>query len=271
MPCYNAEHFLKKAIESILNQTFTDFEFIIIDDCSSDRSASIIHEYIKDDPRIRYIKNEKNLGVAASLNRGIDLARGQFIARMDADDISLPERLERQVNHMKENPSCVACGTDIILIDEKGHRIGTREYYHSNKNIKKNIHRASCFAHPTVMMRRKTIIENNLFYSTRLRWVEDYDLWFRLSQLGEFKNIANFLLLYRISSTSIKNNHCKETLRNTIKLKMQYLARGCFRSYIVLIFEIVLLAFPKKVILFFYKLYYSKSFLSYDQNSYEVK
>jgi len=256
MPCYNAERFLKNAIESMLDQTFTDFEFIIIDDCSTDRSAAIVREYQKKDRRIQYHKNASNSGVAASLNAGIGMARGEYIARMDADDISLPERLERQVNHMKKNPSCVACGTDIILIDEKGGRIGSREYHYTSETIKKNIHRASCFAHPTVMLRRKTLTENNIFYSTGLRWVEDYDLWFRLSRYGQFANLKEYLLYYRLSPSSVKNNHCRESLGNTIRLKFTHLSHATIISGLVLSAEMLLYLFPARFILFLFEMKY---------------
>lgn len=253
MPCYNAEAFLHQAINSMLGQTFRSFELIIVDDCSTDSSARIIRQLSAKDSRIIYHKNETNRGVAESLNTGIRMAKGEFIARMDADDVSLPERLELQVEHMKRNPSCEACGTDIIIIDEKGDRIGSREYYYTDENIKRNIHRASCFAHPTVMLRRETLIENNLFYSTRLRWVEDYDLWFRLSGYGEFSNLKKYLFNYRFSSSSVKNTHCKESLRNTIRLKLMNMSHATFLSCFILCAEIVLLCLPKRLILFLFE------------------
>jgi len=257
MPCYNAERFLKKAIESMLNQTFTDFEFIIIDDCSTDRSAAIIHEYIKDDPRIRYIKNDKNRGVASSLNIGINNSNGKFIARMDADDISAPERLKKQIEHMKNNPDCVACGSDIIIINEHGSIIGSRKYLYSNKTIKKNIHRASCFAHPTVIIRAETLRNNGLLYSISLPWVEDFDLWFKLSEHGEFSNLEESLLYYRLSSSSVKNSHCKESLRNTIRLKVMNMSHATILSCFVLCAEIILYLLPAWIILFLYEMRYS--------------
>ena len=108
MPVYNCEKYLRESIESILNQTFKDFEFLIINDGSSDKSAEIVESY--NDNRINFVQNEKNIGLAASLNRGLDIAKGEYIARMDADDISLPERLEKQVRFMETNPQIGICG-----------------------------------------------------------------------------------------------------------------------------------------------------------------
>src|SRR2546423_6687976 len=118
MPVYDVAKYLREAIDSILGQTFTDFEFIIIDDASTDRSAEIINSY--NDPRIRFIQNEKNVGLIATLNRGLDLAYGEYLARMDQDDVSLPERLAKQVAFMETASDVAASGTWARDIDDKG-------------------------------------------------------------------------------------------------------------------------------------------------------
>src|SRR5437868_2907435 len=124
MTVYNSEEYLREAIESILGQTFTDFEFIIIDDGSTDRSADIVNSY--SDTRIRFLSNSSNLGLVASLNEGIERARGEYIARMDCDDVSLPERLAKQVTFMDSRPELAASGTWAKEIDEEGNVIGNR-------------------------------------------------------------------------------------------------------------------------------------------------
>ena len=116
MPAYNAENYIREAIDSILAQTFRDFEFLIIDDGSTDHTVEIIRSY--SDSRIRLYQNERNMGVAATLNRGLDLARGEYIARMDADDISLPERFAKQAAYMDAHPDVAVCGSNIILFSE---------------------------------------------------------------------------------------------------------------------------------------------------------
>ena len=118
LPAYNAEAYLKEAIDSILNQTFPDFQLIVINDCSTDGTEEIIRQYA--DPRLVPVKNEKNLGIAATLNRGLSLAQGDYIARMDADDISLPHRLERQVAYLDAHPDIAVLGTNVETFDENG-------------------------------------------------------------------------------------------------------------------------------------------------------
>ena len=131
MPAYNAEKYINEAIDSILAQTFTDFEFIIIDDGSTDSTCAIVESY--SDSRIRFFKNEHNLGVAATLNRGLDLARGEYIARMDADDISLPTRFEKQAAYMDSHPDVVVCGTGVECF---GARHETRFFFRNRCSIK---------------------------------------------------------------------------------------------------------------------------------------
>ncbi len=258
MPCYNAENFLAYSIESILCQTFKDFELIIIDDCSTDSSPDIIKSYLERDRRIIYLRNEKNSGVAASLNRGILYAHGEYIARMDADDISEPERLERQASFMNENPDCIVCGADIIIIDEKNNKIGSRTYCRTDDDIKKNILRMSPFAHPSVIMRRKILIKNKFLYTEDFPRAEDYDLWLRMADCGEYANLDHFLLKYRISDKGIKYLHCREILSETIRLKIKHLRRGRLSSYMILILEIILFLFPEKFILYLFKKRYGK-------------
>ncbi|MDD4353774.1 MAG: glycosyltransferase family A protein, partial [Candidatus Nanoarchaeia archaeon] len=124
MSAYNTERYIAEAIESILNQTFKDFEFIIIDDGSTDDSLKIIKRYVKKDRRIKLIHNKKNIGLTKSLNKGLKIAKGQYIARMDADDISLPQRFQIQYDFLEKNKDIFLIGTTAFLIDDKGDRLG---------------------------------------------------------------------------------------------------------------------------------------------------
>lgn len=206
MSVYNSSAFLREAISSILNQSYQNFEFIIVDDGSVDESLEIIHSF--HDPRIRVVKNTQNKGLAFSLNRAIELARTEYIVRMDADDISLPTRLERQVRFMEENKHISISGTWIKLIGAKSE---VWKYPLSNKELSCHMIFGSPFAHPSVIIRRKDLLDKNLLYDENLRVAQDYDLWMRaLRSGGLFANIPEVLLLYRthpLQSGKVNNSN----------------------------------------------------------------
>lgn len=193
MPAYNAEKYIKEAIDSILSQTFGDFEFIIIDDGSTDNTCAIIESY--SDSRIRFFRNEKNMGVAATLNRGLDLARGEYIARMDSDDISLPQRFEKQVAFMDSHPDIAVCGTAIECF---GARHETRFFSENDAALKVDLLFGCCFAHPSVMLRTSVIRSNSFYYDTAFDKMEDYELWCRVSKVGGLSSLHEILLKYRV-------------------------------------------------------------------------
>jgi glycosyltransferase involved in cell wall biosynthesis len=207
MPVYNGEKYLLDAIESILTQTFTDFEFIIIDDGSTDHSLEIIESYAKRDQRIKIVINKGNLGLAKSLNIGIGISRGEYIARMDADDISLPGRFTAQVQFLQANPSMDVVGSWAEVIDENGHPVGIAMRYPASSL-------ACCWnaffnppvAHPAVMLRRTVFADGDLYDGSRVA-IEDYELWSRLNLKFRFSNLQKTLLQYRrhASSTSRSN------------------------------------------------------------------
>ena len=201
MPVYNAELYVKEAIESILSQTYKDFEFIIINDGSTDQSFNIIQDFAKKDNRIKII-TRKNQGLIYSLNEGIKKAQGKYIARMDADDISLPERLEKQLEFMEKNTNIGICGTWIEVFGEnliaKKWKLSC-----SDKRLKAELLFSSCFAHPSVMIRKNLLIENNLSYNKDFLHVEDFKLWVDLAELTELANVDKILLKYRIVETSV--------------------------------------------------------------------
>lgn len=199
MSVYNGERYLNEAIESILAQTFTDFEYLIIDDASTDRTPEILCSY--GDLRIRIVTNEENFGLTKTLNKGLSLARGEYIARMDADDISMPNRLRKQFNFMEKNPDVGVCGTNVRIVDENGKK---REKIYcplTDSCIKSNLFFCSSFVHPSVFIRRNILDEN--LYDSRFRYAQDYELWVRLSKITNFENIKEALLLYRVHSLNI--------------------------------------------------------------------
>ncbi len=203
MSVYNGEVYLAEAIESILVQTYRDFEFIIIDDGSTDNSSNIIRSY--DDPRIRFFQ-QKNAGLAASLNKGITLARGKYIARMDADDVSLPDRLKKQLKWLKMSSADV-CGGWIKLFG--GGTWRTRRYFESDDAIKLQLCFRTSFAHPTILM--KTDLARKIPYDEKVRRGQDYDLWVRFALAGaQMTNIQEKVLNYRVHKQQVPHQQVME-------------------------------------------------------------
>jgi len=209
MSVYNGEKYLREAIESILNQTLVDFEFIIINDGSSDDTLKIIKSY--SDPRIVLI-SRKNKGLVVSLNEGIQKSRGKYIARMDADDVSMAKRLERQVRFLELNPKAVLCGTSFIEIDEVGNRIQDIDVPTTNDLICQELTARCTFAHGSTLFLRSSAISAGL-YRAKDYPAEDYALWLRLSRLGEVGNLSNKLFQYRIVSQSISRTNNAEQIK----------------------------------------------------------
>ena len=211
LPAYNCEKFIGKAIQSVLQQTFTDFELIIINDGSTDNTESIIHAYT--DPRIVYLKNSENKGLIYSLNSAISLAKGKYIARMDADDICLPERLARQKTFLDRHEDVVVVASTIDFINDNEEKTGNWDLDRQTitpEQIKKAMLKQNCIAHPTVMMRSEII--KQLKYKEYQKSIEDYDLWLRLLNRGfKIAKLDEPLLLYRVHDTSITSIHLKKT------------------------------------------------------------
>ncbi|MDO8639216.1 MAG: glycosyltransferase [Candidatus Daviesbacteria bacterium] len=224
MPVFNADRYIHKAIESILNQTLKNFEFIIINDASVDKTLQIIYEFKKKDKRIRLINNKKNLQMAQSLNLGVNEAKSGLIARMDQDDISLPDRLKIQYDFMQSNPSVAIVGNDIIIIDEDDKITGKRTYPTISNELKKILFRYSAFAHPTVMFRKSAFKEVG-GYNVEKYPCEDIDLWFRLGKKFEFASIPSFLFKYRVSLNSGSHQNLTKTEILGLKIKIQAIKR----------------------------------------------
>lgn len=198
MPVYNSEAYLNEAIDSILSQTFRDFEFIIIDDASTDNSIEIVKSY--HDPRIILIEKAVNSGYTESLNMGIKISSGEYIARMDSDDISVPDRFEKQVEFLKHNPTVLLCGTKVELFPKAGVYITPS----NPDDIKIRLLDSNCIAHSSVMFRKKEIVtENHLSYCIEDEPAEDYNLWVKISQIGMLANIDEILLRYRVHEQQI--------------------------------------------------------------------
>lgn len=219
MPVYNGERYLAEAIDSILAQTFTDFELIIIDDGSTDNSLSVLQAYQKRDSRIRLISRE-NRNLVATLNEIIDLARGKWIARMDQDDIALPQRFKRQLQWIEKTDVDI-CGSWVKLFGATRQRI--LKHAITDAAIKMEMLFGTPFAHPTVMMKRELI--KNLRYDKAWENCEDYDLWERAARAGlKMTNVPEVLLLYRQHSTQISSNAALYQQLHTQKIRHRYWA-----------------------------------------------
>jgi glycosyltransferase involved in cell wall biosynthesis len=215
MPVYNCAPYVATALNSILTQTCPDFEVVIIDDGSTDDTVQVIREI--DDTRVRLIQKPRNTGITDSLNMGLAIAEGQFIARMDGDDISVNTRLEEQIALLEQEPSVVLCGswmqtfsTDEIVRVPADH-----------DEIKTTMLLWNCVMHPTVMIRNSFLRDNNLQYNKLLEPAEDYDLWVRMIQKGRFHNIPRALVMHRVHDrqTSETRRQEQQTKADTIRCR----------------------------------------------------
>ncbi|MDJ0799829.1 MAG: glycosyltransferase [Calothrix sp. MO_167.B12] len=215
---YNGESYLREAIDSILAQTFPDFEFLIINDGSTDSTQEIIQFY--DDPRIRLINNEYNLGLTRSLNKGLELAKGEFIARQDADDISEPERLAKQVAFLETHPEVALVGTWYKDIDPQGNLIGECNLPCDCTQIRWDILFYCPFVHSAVMFRKHTIAEQIGFYDEAFSYAQDYDLWWRISRRLQVANINEYLMKLRINPSSMTATYGNIVDDEPLKIKI---------------------------------------------------
>lgn len=202
------EEYLRESIESVLSQTYEDFEFIIVDDCSTDQSVEIIKSYT--DERICLIQNDENMGLTKSLNIALRSAKGEYVARMDADDISLQYRLEKQVEFLKNSPNVIVCGTGVELF-------GSGANKHKDKYVHKVIPERDRFQisllfgnhiniiHPTAMFNRRLMLDYNLEYNENYLYAQDYRMWISCSRVGECSNIEEVLFKYRIHDKAVSS------------------------------------------------------------------
>ena len=213
LPVYNAEAYIADAIQSIICQTFGDFELLIINDGSSDRSLEIINSF--DDKRIRIINNETNIKLIATLNKGIDLAGGKYIVRMDADDINLPQRLQKQVDFMEANPNVGVSGS---WFETFGTHEQVVKYPEKDEDIRIMMLYQTPFCHPSIIFRKEVFEKYNIRFLPEFIHAEDYEVWVRLSEYTQFANIPEVLLKYRMHEKSVSASHQDVQLRNTIKI-----------------------------------------------------
>lgn len=220
MPVYNGEKHLRESIGSILDQTLEDFEFWIINDGSTDGSERIVNSY--NDSRIKLLRNEMNIGIAETLNRHIRQVRSKYIARMDADDIAFPARLQKQVRFMDENPEVGVCGTWMRLF---GDTESIMRYPASHALIKIDMLFCCPIAHPTVMMRKSIAEEVNILYRTDFQAAQDYELWSRVIDVVRFANLQEVLLKYRTHKDQVCHYRKETQLAFSRSVRLEQLGR----------------------------------------------
>lgn len=239
IPVHNGQEYIKESIDSCLNQTYDNIEIIVVDDKSTDNTLNILKEY---GDSITVIPVEKQNGLGNVLNIGIRASKGQYIARMDADDVMYPTRIQKQLEYMQKNPNCVAVGGQIDIINKDGEIVDHREYAVEDKDIKKNMFLFQPFAHPAVMLRRSTLEDVGL-YPENMWKVEDVKLFFLLSRKGEFHNIEDTVLKYRMTFTTQSQSNMVDHFKKTNEIrewaKKELGIKPSFRQYILWKLEIV--------------------------------
>ncbi len=213
MPAYNAASFVLESIESVLSQTYPHFELIVIDDGSSDNTREIIGS-VKDD-RVHLVVNDRNRGIIYTLNRGIDLAKGKYIARLDSDDLAMPARFEKQLAFMEQHPKTGACGTYFKVIDHDNKVLQHVKFPAAPGDAKTYLLLHNCFCHSSVMMR--TDMAKALKYAKEYLVCEDHELWHRFSQVTQIANLPEYLTSYRIHGNNISTTK-RETMFNSLKM-----------------------------------------------------
>ena len=194
IPVYNGHRYVAQAIESILDQTFTDFELLLIDDGSTDRSVDVLRSY--SDPRVRLVLNERNLGIPGTLNKSLGLARGKYFAVLDNDDYARPERLERQVDFLERHPDFAAVGTWGVTTDEAGNTTGViKRLLVASEEVQSHLLFRCCLLHPSVMA--KTAVLREYGYSEEFVTCADFDLWTRVARTHRLASLPEILLHHR--------------------------------------------------------------------------
>jgi glycosyltransferase involved in cell wall biosynthesis len=220
MSVYNGIPFLKKSVESILNQTYKNFEFIIVDDFSTDGSWKYLASL--HDKRVKLIRNKKNLRLTKSLNKALTKACGDFIARMDADDISMPQRLEKQIRFLMKNRSIDLCGTFAALIDKNGKKVGKLHYPQMPDEIKRKLVLYNPIVHPSLMA-REAVFKKLKGYNEEFDGAEDYELLMRGSKFFNYANISEELLMLRLSLSRRSVGAMYKMDKLDLKIKFKFL------------------------------------------------
>lgn len=257
MPAHNAVRYLEAAIESVLAQDYPAFELLVVDDGSTDGTSEVLARFAARDARVRWLRNERNLGIVATRNRLLAEADAQakYLAVLDADDVCLEGRLQKQVEFLERHPDHAAVGCHTLIIDDQGRPVGERRYPTSNAQLRGVMTRYNPLAQSAVMLRRSALDAVG-HYDPRYPRCQDYDLWLRLASRFPLANLDEALVGYRVSQTQGKRTHLTESLRLTIAIQRSWLLRpGFFRPWNVVYWalEHVLLLVPERWVLWTFK------------------
>lgn len=261
MPVYNSEDFLQESIDSILNQTYENFEFIIVDDHSTDSSWEIIKNYEEKENKIKAIRNKKNLNIPKTRNKALKLANGKYYAVQDSDDVSHSDRLRKQVKFLEDKEEYGIVGCHLEVINSLSKKIGFRGYPTSYEEIKKVITRYNPIPQPGVMMRAE-IIENDIgYYNEKYTRCQDYDLWLRIAENYKISNLDEALVQYRRSETQGLVKNFNKSLKYTLEIQRKWLYHNKFFSPVNVVswyFKNLIKYMPKKVkLMMIDRLFYS--------------
>jgi len=256
MPVYNAGNFLVEAIESILNQEYKNFELIVINDNSNDNSGEVIESYRNKYPRkIKYIKLPKRLGAFGAANIGLQYAQGEFIAPMDSDDVSHPQRFDKEVNYLIENKEIIVVGSQAKLIDKNGLVIGQKVFPLHHKDIYRSFFEVQPIVHPSCMIRKSLLPSKNKLYLNKYKVNDDYYTLFSLFKYGKFANLSEFLFNYRIHANNSSLQKIKQKFFNTVKIRIEAVSkfgyRPSFIGFLKFLLQILIITpMPEKMVFY---------------------
>lgn len=224
LPTHNGAKYIKRAIGSVVAQTFSDWELLVINDGSTDETENIIKEYVNKDARIIYLKNEINLGIQKGLNRGLKEAKGEYIARIDDDDEWVDkDKLKKQIEFLEKNKEYVLVGTGVIVVDEDGQELLRYLLPETDKDIRGKILAKNCFVHSSVMFKKDTTLTFGGYDESKdTRHIEDYDLWLKLGTIGMFANLLIYGVKFTQRMGSISSVNKLEQFRKNINLAKKY-------------------------------------------------
>jgi len=243
-PVFNAVPYLHEMLASLQAQTLTDFEAVLVDDGSTDGSTEILERATRADSRFRLMRLPANQGIVAALNLGLEACQGAYVARLDADDVAIRTRLERQAQYLEEHPEIVALGTSLAYIDAAGQSIGRVR----RSALRGSLLRANPLMHPTVMFRRDALLAAGLRYRPEFAYAEDYYLWLELSRAGGLGSLDEVTVLYRVSPSALRARRLRAMLRATLRVQWAAITRLGFRPRLsdlpAFLAEVGLLALP---------------------------
>ena len=243
---YNGSQYISESISSVLTQSYSNFEFIIINDCSTDNVEQIILNFQKKDKRIIYIKNKENIKLTRSLNKWLEISKWKYIARIDDDDIWMKHKLEKQVKFMEENNDYWLCWTSTIIINSEWNEIQRINMRKNNDEIKNNILKSNQFTHSSIVIRKKILNSIWWYYYNKWNWAEDYELWLRIWKISKLHNLSEYLVKYRWLNTSISR---KKWLKQEIMaFKIMIKNKNYYPNFLGSLFlRIITMIIPQKV------------------------